>query len=100
MVTKKEIFELIKHFFSQKNIWIDGKPSSDFIDFYNMIELANTLSPEKLFISHCGNKLCFQNAFKTPYYTKKGHLTLNLDNFRKVYIEVPSMHERVTVTSK
>ena len=99
LITKYDIFELIKNFSSHKSIWINGKPSSDFIDFYGLIELATTLSPEELFISHCGNKIWFQQAFKTPYHTNGEDLTLDLSNFEKVYIEAPSMDEKVTVTN-
>lgn len=97
LINEKEIFELIKNFSSQKSVWIDGKPSSQFEDFYNLIKLADTLSLEELYISHCGNKMWFQNAFKIPYCVESKHLTLDLNSFKKVYIEVPSMHERITI---
>ena len=99
LITKADILTLINNLSSEKRVWIDGKPSSHFEDFHHLIELVSRLSPEELFISHCGNKMWFQNAFKTPYHTKEGDLTLNLNSFKKVYIEVPSMHEKITITT-
>ncbi|MCK4665891.1 hypothetical protein KAU33_04035 [Candidatus Dependentiae bacterium] len=99
LITKGDTFELIKNFSSEKKVWIDGKPSSQFEDFYDIIEIVKALSPEELFISHCGNKLWFQQAFVTSYRTERGLLTLDLTSFKKVYIEVPSMDEKVTLTN-
>lgn len=97
LITKADILTLIRNFPSEKKVWIDGKPSLQFEDFYILIELINKLSPEELFISHCGDKMWFQQAFKTAQHTQRGDLILDLNGFKKVYIEAPSMDKKVTL---
>lgn len=101
-INESEILSLIISYPAGKTVWIDGKPSSDFSDFYNLIMKVKDLSPNKVFISHCGNETWFKALPHTLYTLFSGKkTTLDLDHvFNSIYIEVPSMDEIVTVVGE
>ncbi len=101
-VKEDDILALIQSYHSKKMVWIDGKPSSDFSDFYDMIMKVKDLSPDRLFISHCGNERWFKALPNTLYTLSSGKKTM-LDlsvMFDSIFIEVPSMDEKVVVVGE
>jgi len=99
LVKQSDIQTLIESYPSKKTVWVDGKPSSDFSDFYDIIMNIQKLSPEKVFISHCGNETWF-NALPYTFYTLPNGKKTVLDlaqMFDCIFIEVPSLDEGVLV---
>lgn len=98
-VKEDDILVLIHSYHSKKMVWIDGRPSSDFSDFYDLIMKVKEMKPEKLFISHCGDERWFKALPNTLYTLSSGKKTvLDLSEmFDSVFIEVPSMDEKVVV---
>ena len=103
LVRQSDIIALIGAYNSKKTVWIDGRPSSDFTDFYDMVLRIKKLSPEALYISHCGNEVWFRALPKTRYvHTGTGReVSLDLQKqFDSVFIEVPSMDNKVVLVQE
>ncbi len=102
LVKQSDIQTLIESYPSKKTVWVDGKPSSDFSDFYDIIMTIQKLSPEKVFISHCGDETWF-NALPYTFYTLSSGKKTTLDLahiFDCIFIEVPTLDERVVIVGE
>ncbi len=102
LVKQSDIQTLIESYPSKKTVWVDGKPSSDFSDFYDIIMTIQKLSPEKVFISHCGDETWF-NALPYTFYTLSSGKKTTLDLahiFDCIFIEVPTLDERVVIAGE